>query len=76
MAANDTQVFRRDDALVIATLGKALLKPFVSVFTDAAWIAHERIQGRNIHGLLGSLDQLPYSDNLYDASAVAERIVL
>lgn len=56
MDANDTQVIRRDNALVMATLRKALLKPVESDFAHAAWIALERIQGRSLHGLLGPLD--------------------
>jgi hypothetical protein len=56
--------FGRDDGLVIATLRKAPLEPVESVFTVAAWIAIERLQGRNLHGLLGRLDQRTYSDTL------------
>ena len=48
MSADDTQVFRRDDALVMETLRKALLKLVESVFTDAARIALERLQDRNL----------------------------
>jgi hypothetical protein len=75
-SANDTRVFGRDDVLVITTLRKAPLEPLESVFTVAAWMALERLQGRNLHRLLGPLDQRTYSDTLYNTSAVAERIVL